>query len=854
MDRGNNLRGRGQNSNPRGRGNASRGDWYRGRNGKWMNRNWRGGGGRSRGGRAGGSFARNNSGGRNNFDGRRGNNGGSSGSEEDADDPGMPSQNEVTTIQGNLVNTVQVNTGPYKGWKLYFPEEAYRDGNPTVHKIKVFELYIQKNKQFYSPSNIQNQKAFPVDVKSLIADEEFLGEWSSFNDELTNNPEHVLNSLSLAMHQYVLEELEKKLESEVDEKVDVQLPTIRARVSNFEPLILLKNLKANYYGKLVSIKGTVIRVGNTKLQATWLAFKCSGCEGVQSVRQPEGSIVQPTQCPEKTCRSRSFTPLQDSSHTQTVNWQLIRLQEILSDDQREGGRVPRTVECELTEDLIESCVPGDLISLTGIVKVRNTEESMKKGKTPSTFQQYIKVVSVVNEKSNSQNARNSSTSGMVFDIKDYYAIQEIHSNKHLFRLLVHSLCPTIYGHEMVKAGLLLALFGGALDGQGTRGNPHILVVGDPGLGKSQMLHACVSVAPRGAYVCGNTSTTSGLTVTLSREGGGDFALEAGALVLSDQGCCCIDEFDKMSSQHNALLEAMEQQCVSIAKAGVVCSLPARTSVLAAANPVGGHYNKSKTVAENLKLGSALLSRFDLVFILLDQPNELLDSLLSEHVMAMHSKGKPEPGLLILTNPDGTPNQSLDGGSGVLSSSLRMVDQSLEPVPHHLLRKYIAYARKYVTNPVLSKEARSVLQTFYRELRGRYQPADATLVTTRQLESLIRLTQARAKVELREEATARDAMDVVELMRWSLIDNTSAIEFQRSGSGQKTRSKAKQFIRALEQYAEHQSKNIFSVKEMKSFAQNISMDTTDFYSFISNLNTNGFLLSKGNNMYQLATCG
>lgn len=162
-------------------------------------------------------------------------------------------------------------------------------------------------------------------------------------------------------------------------------------------------------------------------------------------------------------------------------------------------------------------------------------------------------------------------------------------------------------------------------------------MGDPGLGKSQMLQAAANLAPRGVYVCGNTTSTAGLTVSLSKEtGSGDFALEAGALVLADQGCCCIDEFDKMGSQHNALLEAMEQQCVSLAKAGVVCSLPARTSILAAANPTGGHYNKAKTVSENLKMSSALLSRFDLVFILLDKPDEETDSILSEHVMALHS--------------------------------------------------------------------------------------------------------------------------------------------------------------------------------------------------------------------------
>lgn len=188
----------------------------------------------------------------------------------------------------------------------------------------------------------------------------------------------------------------------------------------------------------------------------------------------------------------------------------------------------------------------------------------------------------------------------------------------------------------MKAGFILCMFGGCQRYQDCRADPHILVVGDPGLGKSRMLQACANISPRGVYVCGNTSTSSGLTVTLNREGGGDYSLEAGALVLSDQGCCCIDEFDKMTTQHQALLEAMEQQTISIAKAGVVCSLPARASILAAANPVGGHYNKAKTVSENLKLGPALLSRFDLVFILLDQPNQHLDTMLSEHVMALHS--------------------------------------------------------------------------------------------------------------------------------------------------------------------------------------------------------------------------
>ncbi|KAK6983738.1 DNA helicase MCM8 [Biomphalaria glabrata] len=421
---------------------------------------------------------------------------------------------------------------------------------------------------------------------------------------------------------------------------------------------------------------------------------------------------------------------------------------------------------------------------------------------------------------------------------------------------------------MVKAALILCLFGSSQKFTSdknrvpVRGDPHLLIVGDPGLGKSQMLQSVASVAPRSVYVCGNTTTTSGLTVTLSKEGGsGDYALEAGALVLADQGCCCIDEFDKMGAQHQALLEAMEQQSISIAKAGIVCSLPARTSILAAANPVGGHYNKAKTVSENLKMGSALLSRFDLVFIMLDKPDEELDCVLSEHVMALHAGASRTVGSTssVRLEPSDASRAQWEQDKP-LSERLKVCRSELtDPIPHQLLRKYVGYARKYV-HPKIGPEAATVLQDFYLTLRLKHQSRDSTPITTRQLESLIRLTEARARLELRETATKSDAEDVVEIMKYSMQDVFSDqfgfIDFNRSmhGSGMSGRAQPKRFISGLQRISEQTYNNIFTLQQMRQVAKDLGLNVPDFEGFVSSLNNQGFLLKKGPKVYQLQTFG
>ncbi|XP_010904530.1 DNA helicase MCM8 [Esox lucius] len=765
---------------------------------------------------------------------------------------------------------------PYKGWTLYFTE-GFVESSLYVEKIKVFEQYFTSQIHLYDKDEIERQGSVLVDYKALTENTEVCMALPDLANQLREQPEISLNCLGLAIHQVLTLDLERHVTVLQGEGLPggatplINIPHISARLYNYEPLTALRMLRASVFGRLVCVRGTVVRVSNIRPLCTRLAFTCSGCSHTQSLTLTHGKFTMPTKCMQPECRSRSFVPNRSSPLTLTVDWQTIKVQELIGGEQREAGRIPRTVECHLTSDLCDSAVPGDTVTITGIVRV-SQEDGSKGKKDKCMFLLYIEANSVSNSKGpkvkdadGQRSLGGERSSGIEFSLKELYAIQEIHSQPNLLKLIVHSLCPAIYGHLLVKAGLCLALFGGSqkhADDKNripVRGDPHILVVGDPGLGKSQMLQAVCNVAPRGIYVCGNTTSTSGLTVTLSREAGsGDYSLEAGALVLGDQGLCCIDEFDKLGQQQQALLEAMEQQTISLAKAGLVCSLPARTSVIAAANPVGGHYNRAKTVSENLKMGSALLSRFDVVFLLLDVPDESHDRKLSEHVMAVRS-GKGGASSAMVTRDDIQSQHSLlEPVETPLSDRLQVCPgEYVDPIPPSLLRKYVGYARRYV-HPSLSASAAQTLQEFYLSLRSHTHAADATPITTRQLESLIRLTEARARLELRETATKSDAEDVVEIMKHSLADTFSdgsgGLDFERSvlGVGMSQRSAAKRFITALNMQAQRTHTVLYDLTELRCLAKDFNIQVSDFESFISSLNEQGYLLKKGHRQYQLQT--
>ncbi|XP_047207829.1 DNA helicase MCM8 [Girardinichthys multiradiatus] len=850
---------------------SSTGSWrggsrgWRGSGNGWRGngRGWRGGGGS--GWRGQGGWRRPPRGGSAGAGGSQG--GGVSGG--GSGNPGFSSQRAP-------IQTTLDALCPYKGWTLYFTE-GFIESSPSVEKIKVFEKYFTSRIHLYDKDEIERQGSVLVDYTELTGDKLVCEALPDIVTDLQEQPEVMLNCLGVAIHQVLTADLEKQAAELQDEELPVatpiiNIPHISVRLYNYEPLTPLRTLRASVFGRMVCVRGTVVRVSNIRPQCTRMAFKCQTCASTLTLPLQHGKYATPTKCIQPGCRARSFIPLRSSSFTKTVDWQIIKVQELMGGEQRETGRIPRTVECHLTSDLCDSCVPGDTVTIAGIVRVINDGTS-RGNKDQCMFLLYIEATSVSNTKGQlsksggegSGGLREDRTGGEEFSLKQLYAIQEIQSQPNLLRLIVHSLCPAIYGHLLVKAALALALFGGRQKHTGkssvpVRGDPHILIVGDPGLGKSQMLQAVCNVAPRGIYVCGNSTSTTGLTVSLSRDAGtGDYALEAGALVLADQGLCCIDEFDKLGNQQQALLEAMEQQSVSLAKAGIVSSLPARTSVVAAANPIGGHYNRGKTVSENLKMGSALLSRFDVVFLLLDIPDESHDRRLSEHVMANRTgKGRTSSATVTRTSTELETSILLQHSTMPLSERLQVpASESVDVIPACLLRKYISYARQYV-QPTLSPEAAKTLQDFYLSLRSQSHSADATPITTRQLESLIRLTEARAKLELKEVATKSDAEDVVEIMKHSLAvtysDGLGNLDFERSqlGSGMSQRSAAKRLVNALHSHAQRTNQKQFDLQMLRSIADKMNIKVMDFQGLLNSLNEQGFLLKKGPKLYQLQT--
>jgi replicative DNA helicase Mcm len=536
---------------------------------------------------------------------------------------------------------------------------------------------------------------------------------------------------------------------------------IFARFRRLPEKTALRKIGSEHIKKIQLVDGIIVRTSQVKPTIVSAVFRCRKCLEVV-VQDQEGELIRGpgTHCP--FCKqSTSFELIQEQSKFK--NTQEARIQERPED--LPPGQLPRYLDIRLEDDIVDSARPGDRVSVTSIVRAE--KQTVGERGRLRTFNIYLDAnfVDVVGKE----------TEAVEITTEDEKQILAAAEDPWIHRKLIMSLAPSIYGYEDVKEGILYLLFGGTAkqlpDGINIRGDENVLLIGDPGTAKSQLLQYVSRIAPRGLYTSGRGTTAAGLTAAVLREKTGGMILEAGALVLADKGVACIDELDKMRPDDRvAIHEALEQQTVSVAKGGIVATLNARAAVLAAANPALGRYEPHRNVGENINLPVTILSRFDLIFIIKDQPEPDYDARMSEHILALHkSKVSPETA----------------------------------PFPPEFLKKYISFAKRII--PVLTQEAIIELRDFYLKMRSKGSAEAAVAITPRQLEALVRISEARARAFLRDRVTVEDAKSAIRIMTVSLTDvgvdvKTGAMDIDVIMTG-KPRSLRDSFQRVIETVAE-----------------------------------------------------
>ncbi|XP_074272428.1 DNA replication licensing factor MCM3 homolog 3-like [Silene latifolia] len=454
--------------------------------------------------------------------------------------------------------------------------------------------------------------------------------------------------------------------------------------------------------------------------------------------------------------------------------QTLSMQEV--PEKSAPGQLPRTIDIIVEDDLVDACKPGDRVAIVGIYKALP-------GKSSGSVNGVFRTVLIANNVT----LLNKEANAPIYATEDLKNIKKMAEREDTFDLLANSLAPSIYGHLWIKKAVILLMLGGIeknlKNGTHLRGDINMMMVGDPSVAKSQLLRAIMNIAPLAISTTGRGSSGVGLTAAVTQDQEtGERRLEAGAMVLADRGVICIDEFDKMNDQDRvAIHEVMEQQTVTIAKAGIHASLNARCSVVAAANPIYGTYDRSLTPTKNIGLPDSLLSRFDLLFIVLDQMDPEIDGHISEHVLRMHRYRSAVDG------GDGTQDgtfgreEEADAGSSVFVKFNRMLHgkkvqkgRKQDTLTINFLKKYIHYA-KHRVQPELSDEASEQIATAYAELRNANSNAKGsggggggTLpITARTLETIIRLSTAHAKLKLSRTVTKSDVDAALKVLNFAI---------------------------------------------------------------------------------------
>jgi len=564
--------------------------------------------------------------------------------------------------------------------------------------------YVEQIDQMMS----KHSKYIVVDYNDLVL---FPIIESHFNED----PDQILDAFSRA-----IKEILKERFPDYAEKIKHD---IRARIANFPVQRSLRQINAEIITKMTSVSGMVVRSSEVKPLAKEVTYKCLDKHISKFTLLDGMSLNASVKCQTPNCKHTSLAIIPEASRF--IDFQILRLQELPED--LPPGQLPHYVNVSIKQDLVDYARPGDRIVLTGIVRI---EQERISGVSKSESALYrlrmdgnnVEFIGGKGLKSSRRTEREE------ISPDEAKIIKSLAKNPDIYDRLIASFAPHIRGHALFKEAILLLIVGSIqrvlTDGTKIRGDINVFLVGDPGTAKSEMLKFCARIAPRGLYTSGRGSTAAGLTAAVVKDASGIFMLEAGAVVLGDQGLVCIDEFDKMRPEdRSALHEVMEQQSASIAKGGIVATLNARTSILAAANPMFGKYDIFKNIYENVNLPIPLLTRFDLVFIVRDIPSQEKDRSIAQHIISQH------------------------GSSGTDTTSLIDID---------ILTKYLSYAKR--GEPALTKEAENLIMEFYLKMRNisGEDKENMITITPRQLEGLIRLATARARLLLKNKVEGEDA--------------------------------------------------------------------------------------------------
>src|SRR3989338_7695243 len=566
---------------------------------------------------------------------------------------------------------------------------------------------------------------------------------NKISEDLLTNPEDILRLLEMA----------------IEESGLVKNSRVRLVEIPETHLIKIRNIRSKNLNGLVIVEGIVRQASDVRPQVVNAKFECPSCGTIISVLQMEKKFREPSHC---SCGRRGgFKPLSK----EMVDTQRLVIEE--SPESLTGGEQPKRINVFLKEDLVEpkmeeKTTPGSRVKVTGILK--EVPVPLQSGGLSTRFELALEANNII--------PMEETFEELDINEEDERQILELSQDPGVFDKLYKSIIPSVWGHEEIKKSLVLQLFGGVkkihADGQKSRGDFHILLVGDPGVAKSATLVFMSEISPKGRYVVGKSTSGAGLTATVVRdEYLRGWSLEAGAMVLANKGLVCIDELEKMDpNDRSAMHEAMEQQSITISKANVQATLRSETSVLAAANPKFGRFDPHQAIAQQIDLPPTLINRFDVIFPLRDLPDRKKDELIATHVLYAHqSKGED---MLI---------------------------------PRDLFRKYFAYAKQR-KKPELGDEAVEEIKKFYVDLRNMPVSSEGTLrpipISARQLQALIRMSEASAKMRLSLEVTTEDARRAIDIMKYYLMQvgydyESKTFDIDKGTGGMLTSQRSKVFL-------------------------------------------------------------